>query len=263
MASLCGQTAHRDITSRLYGTYFLNGLKNKDNEAVRRTSVTGLINIDKTTAFEKFKTHSMIDDPSENIRTAVMKLAGEAGKPEDIPPLIGRLEANGEAAVAWEAIKDILKRQSAKEIARWTDKLTDAGLAPDRKLILLAMAEKKADQENNSVVIVAVRKKLRPLQMDVHLKAGAFDKASQIVADRLKEGDISSENNLAKLIEAFMATAKLEQKTAFVKELTAVSTTGINATGRPAWKKLMDAWKKELNPVPQPPKDPAAKPAPK
>ncbi|MBW8016752.1 MAG: hypothetical protein FVQ82_11240 [Planctomycetes bacterium] len=250
MASLCGQTAHRDITSRLYGTYFLNGLKNKDNEAVRRTSVTGLINIDKTTAFEKFKANSMIDDPSENIRTAMMKLAGETGKSEDITWLIGRLKANGESAIAWEAIKDILQRQKSAEIFKWTTKLAASGLSQERKMVLLIMADKKAELEKNTKVINAVRTKLRPMQLDVHLKAAAFDKASQIIADRLKEGDMSGENPLAKVIETFMSSATLELKTAFVKTLTAVSSKEVYMTGRPSWQQLMAKWKQMLKPTP-------------
>lgn len=252
MASLCRQPVHSDITSRLYGTYFLKGLQNKDNEAVRRTSVTGLININKTTAFERFKAYAIIDDPSENIRTAVMKLAGEIGKTEDITWLKGRLKSNGESAVAWEAIKDILQRQNAAQIYDWTNKLTAGGLSEDRIMVLLVMAERKAQQEKNSEIVNAVRTELRPMQLDVHLKAAAFDKAAQIIADRLKEGDMSAENPLCEVIEAFMKSATLQQKTSLLNELKAVSSTEVNTKGRPAWQLLLGKWKKMLSPVPAP-----------
>lgn len=250
MASLCGQPAHRGITSKLYGTYFLNGLENKDNEAVRRTSVAGLINIDKTTAFEELKAKSLMDDPSENIRMAVIKLAGETGKSEDINWLLDKLQANGESPMAWEAIKEILQRQKAAEIFAWTNKPAVAKLSQDRRMVLLVMAEKKAEQEKNAKVINAVRTKLRPIQLDAYLKAAAFDKAGQIIADRLKEADMSVANPLARVIEAFMSSASLQQKTALVKELTAVSSTELNSKGRPVWQTLLAKWKKMLAPAP-------------
>ena len=250
MASLCGQPAHRGITSKLYGTYFLNGLKNKDNEAVRRTSVAGLINIDKTTAFEEFKAHALMDDPSENIRMAVIKLAGENGKSEDINWLLDKLQANGEAPMAWEAIKEILQRQKAAEIFAWTNNPAVAKLTQKRIMVLLVMAEKKAEQEKNAKVINAVRTKLRPMQLDAHLKGAAFDKVGQIIADRLKEADMSAKNPLAKVIEAFMSSASLQQKTALVKELTAVSSTEVNSKDRPVWQTLLAKWKKMLAPAP-------------
>jgi hypothetical protein len=250
MARLCAQPSHKDITSRLYGTYFRKGLENKDNEAVRRTSVAGLINIDKTTAFEKFKTSSLMDDPSENIRMAVIKLAGETGKSEDINWLLDKLQANGEAPMAWEAIKEILQRQKAAEIFVWTNNPAVAKLSQERVMVLLVMAEKKAEQQKNAKVINAVRTKLRPMQLDVHLKAEAFDKAGQIIADRLEEFDMLAANPLAMVIEAFMSTASLEQKTALVKELTAVSSTEVNSKDRPQWQKLLAKWKKMLAPAP-------------
>ena len=163
----------------------------------------------------------------------------------DITRLIGRLAANGESAVAWEAIKDILQRQKAEDIFKWANKLTAGGLAQDRVMVLLGMAEKKADKKNTKF-INAIRTKLRPMQLDDHLKAAAFAKAAQIIADRLKEGDgdISGKNPLAMVIDKFMLSATLGQKTALVKSLTAVSSADAIATGRPSWQQLMSKWKK-------------------
>ena len=249
MASLCEQPSHKVITARLYGAYFQVGLEDEKNEPVRRTSVAGLINIDKAAAFAKFKSRKLIDDPSENIRTAVMKLAGEIGNSKDIAWLMGKLQANGEAAIAWESIKDILLRQTADDIAGWTDKLAVAGLSQERVMILLLMAEKKAELEKNAEVINSVRTKLRPMQLDVHLKAAAFDKASGIIADRLKETDMSAANPLAKVIEAFMATGSLEQKTALVEALKGIKAKEITAASRPVWLRLLGKWKITLIPV--------------
>ena len=116
MARLCAQSSHKKITSRIYGIFFMEGLEEINNEPVRRTSVTGLINIDKTTAFNTFKKLSMINDPSENIRSEVVKLAGQTGKAEDIEWLFERLQSNGEAPIAWEAIKEIPKKERTNDI---------------------------------------------------------------------------------------------------------------------------------------------------
>jgi hypothetical protein len=250
MARLCAQPAHREITSRLYGTFFLNGLIEKDNELIRRTSITGLINIDKTTALQTFKKYLLVNDPSENIRSAVMELAGQTGEPDDIKWLSASLQSNGEAAVAWEAIKEILQRQNATVIYVWADRLALKKLSQDRIMVLLTIAEKKAELENNSVLTRAIRTKLRPIQLDVYLKAGNLDKAVQIVSSRLTEGDIPAGNSLAMVIEDFMTNASLEQITALMKELTVVNATGINATSRPLFSRLVKTWKLKLNPLP-------------
>jgi hypothetical protein len=254
MARLCAQSAHRDITSRLYGTFFLNGLDEKDNEPIRRTSVTGLINIDKTTALETFKTRSMIDDPSESIRSAVIVLAGQTGNPDDIKWLCKRLQTNGEAATAWEAIKEILQRQKAADILAWADKLAFDKLSQDRIMVLLTMGEKKAELENNGELINAIRTKLRPIQLDVYLKAGNLDKAVQIIASRLGEADMSAQNPLAMVIDTYMGIATLEQKTSLMKALTKISTAETNATSRPVFGKLIKTWGLKLNPSPPPTK---------
>ncbi len=252
MARLCAQSAHRKITSRLYGTFFLNGLDEKDNEPIRRTSVTGLINIDKTTALETFKTRSMIDDPSESIRSAVIVLAGQTGNPDDIKWLCKRLQTNGEAASAWEAIKEILQRQKAADILAWADKLAFDKLSQDRIMVLLTMGEKKAELENNDELINAIRTKLRPIQLDVYLKAGNLDKAVQIVASSLIEADMPAKHPLAMVIDTYMGIASLEQKTSLIKALTKISTAETNATNRPVFGKLIKTWELKLNPSPPP-----------
>jgi len=249
MADLCGLASHKEMSARLYGPYFLKGLDDKDNEPIRRTSVTGLINIDKTSALEKFRSHAMMEDTSENIRTEVMKLAGQTGKSEDIAWLVGRLNANGEAAIAWEAIKDILQRQKASEIYVWANKLSASGLSQDRIMVLLVMAEKKAELEKNVKVINAVRTKLRPMQLDANLKAGAFDKAAEVIADRLAEGDMGAGNPLLSVLERFMGSALLEQKAGLVEALVEASKAKFTAANRPRWQKMLDKWTKMLAPA--------------
>lgn len=250
MARLCSQASHRDITAKLYGLYFLEGLEDKDNEPLRRTSVMGLVNINKTTAFEIFKTRLMMNDPSENIRSIIIELAGQTGKSEDIKWLAERLNANGEAAVAWEAIKEILQRQKASEIAAWADRLDIAKVSQDRIMVLLAIGEKKAEVEKDVEIINEIRSKLRPMQLDVYLKAGSLNKAVQILIERLKEGDMSVDNPLSKVIEAYLNAASLEQKTAFIEALKAITAAGANITARPVFQRLMEKWKQTLNPIP-------------
>lgn len=247
MARLCGQSTHNDLTARLFGVYLLNSLDEKDNEQIRRIAVTGLVNIDKTEAMETFKERLLMDDPSLNIRLAVIELAGETGKAEDITWLMEKLTLADERSGAWEAIKQILQRQQADVIDLWASKLAAANAGGDRVRTLLVMAEKKAETENNTALLKSIRKKLQPMLLEVYLKSGDVSKVSKLIASRLKESDAGAEDALAKKITAYLDSgATLEQKRLLVKTLSSIREKTANGNSRPQWKELVKIWQQKI-----------------
>ncbi|MDO8302667.1 MAG: hypothetical protein Q7T18_05455, partial [Sedimentisphaerales bacterium] len=205
---------------------------------------------------------------SAAIRTSMMDLAGKIGGPNDLVWLT-KITTNGDGEAAWRAEMEIFKRSNSALLAEWISRFdADAGakLTPDRKAALLEMTEQKAVAENNSEILVAVRKRLADAYgekgqfdkaaqyygmlvetasgadresllvglLDVRLRARQFDAAVQIVANRLLEKDLDSNDVFVKKIDGYLAQpANKTDASALVKSLGGIG--GVESKLRWQW----------------------------
>jgi len=279
MARLCGRGAYQQDAAALYGRFFIQGLAVKDDDALRRAAASGLVNIDKVVAFRLFKENGLANDSSEVIRRLVIKLAGELGQSEELIWLFDRLDKNGEAEPAWQAIREILAREDAKEVLTWGRRLA-AG--PDKLGYageVLAMAEKKADGQGDAELLTAVRTSLldwysqrddytrvvlycnkllgtttEPLErerlqlrlLEACLQTADIARIGQIMGSRLAQKDLGTEDAFVSKIGTFLALpeANAATKTALIEALAAIKPTG----ARPRWMSRLDAWRRMIKP---------------
>ena len=284
MTRLCGRGAYQKDAAGLYGDFFVQGLAVKDDNTLRQAAAGGLVNIDKVVAFRLFKENALSNDSSPVVRRLVINLAGELGRAEELIWLSDRLDKNGEADPAWQAMRKILLREDAKEVlacgrrlAAGTDKSGHAGE-------VLEMAEKKAEGQKDAELLTAVRTSLRDWysQRDdyakvivycdkllstttdaverekLHLRLlGAYlqtadvAKVRQLMASRLAKGDMGVEDAFVSKIGTFltMPDANAAAKTAVVEALVAIKPT----EARPRWMSQLSVWQQMTKPKESPP----------
>lgn len=292
MAGLCGQNAaYRAQAAELFEPIFLLAITDKEN-AVREAAVAGLVKIDGPKALAQLTAKKMVNDPSATIRSTLMDLAGKIGGPNDLAWLT-KIKTNGDGEAAWRAAMEIFKRCDSAMLAEWISLLeADAGakLSADQKTALLEMAEQKAVAENNAAIVVAVRTRLAKFYrqqqqfdkaakyygmlaetasgqqrdnvlaelLEVRLKAGQFDAATQLVANRLLEKDIDANDIfVAKINGCLIAQSPTGNETAgFVKSLAGIG----GAESKPKWQQQLAVWRKQVEPNHPPIVAPAAEP---
>ena len=283
MGGLCGQNAaYRAQAAENFEPIFVQVLADKTN-AVREAAVAGLIKIDGPKALAMLSASGMANDPSVVIRTGLMDLAGKIGGPNDLVWL-ATINTNGDGEAAWRAVMEIFKRSDAAMLAEWISRFeTDAAarLTPDRKAMLLEMAEQKAGAENNAAILGAVRKRLADCYNDqgqldkaakyygmlvetasgadrdhllvellnVRIKARQFDDAAQLVANRLLEKDLDANDLYVKKInEYFVKSLNKNDAAALAKSLAAIE----GAENKSHWQQQLASWRKQAEPN-QPP----------
>jgi len=284
MTRLCGRGAYQKDAAVLYGKFFIEGLAVKDDNAVRQAAAAGLVNIDKVVAFRLFKENALANDSSPVIRRLVINLAGELGRAEELIWLSERLDKNGEADSAWQAMRKILLREDAEEVRKWgltlaagSDRFGHAGE-------VLEMAEKKAEGQKDTKLLVAVRTNLRdwytqrddyakvivycdkllttttePVEreklelrlLDAYLRTADVVKVGQMMALRLGKGDMGVEDAFVSKIGAYLAVpdANAAAKTAVVEALVAIKPT----EARPRWMSQLGVWQQMTKPKESPP----------
>ena len=246
MAKMCNQ--NREKAGKLFKQYFIDGLDVKNSEAVREASVAGLGNLDKGMAIGEFRSRKLYSDGSVKIRMAVISVAKDAGKAEDLEWLVkNRTASNGEGPLVWEAIRAILQRQKAAVIVEWAEKVRAAGGSDEQVEGLLDTAVKKAEGENNVEVLKLAKEKLRLQQIDGYIKAGEFEKVAEVFSVRLVEGDVGKGDRLAVRVDIYLGSeAVVEAKKKFVGLLAGVKPAGVKAQ----WAGLVKGWQEKVTPKP-------------
>lgn len=236
MARLCGKGSYyRDKAAKLFARAFLEGLESTENDSVREAGVIGLINVDKVKAFREFKKRSLEFDNSQNIRKYAIQLVGEMGKPDELEWLLEKISLNGDGELAWEAIREILRRQNTSVVLEWSEKSFIEGINDDLGVELLEMAEKKAVGENNAAILASVRNGL----VDIYLKTNQPEKVARVLGDRLANEDIEAEDEMVIKIDVYLNSQEIssEAKGALVGVLN-----GIAVENRPMWTKQAGSW---------------------
>ena len=290
MARLCGIGKHRQRACQLYRQYFLAGLEMSDDHSVREASATGLVNIDRTSAFRLLKDLGLANDASLVVRRTVVRLAGELGGPEDAVWLAERINGNGEAEAAWHAMRDIVLRENAKAAYDWAKKVAAGEDKYNHARDLLEIAEKKAEGEQDSVLLRAVRtdlcewysqrgdyakvisycnlllagatdsvekEKLQLLLLEAYLQTADAARAAQLIGDRLAMRDVAADDAFISRIGAFLGLRDINPatKTAVLDALGGIKPTA----ARPRWTAQMNTWRQMVAPK-EPPVAPVAVP---
>ncbi len=272
MARLCGQSSFKPAASELFREQFKEGLKAKEAE-IRRAGATGLINIDKVSAFKLLVENGLYNDENTALRLVVIELAGNTGAAEDLSWLSERLNVNGDGAAAWDAFKGIIGRGDAATALEWAQKLREKGLA-DKYRELLLIAESKAEAEEKPDVLLRSKRELFDVYasageyamavergaavlagvkdpavkteaagsvVDCCLKGGLFAELASLIGETVTAGDINGENPLVKRIDEYLKAESTtdQSRAALVKALAEIET---DIENRPGWAAVVRSW---------------------
>jgi len=157
------------------------------------------------------------------------------GKPDELEWLLGRIGLNGDGELAWEAVREILRRQDASAVIEWSEKISIKGIDGELGTELLEMAEKKALGENNAAILASARNGL----VEAYLKTNQSEKVGRVLGDRLANEDIGAEDEMAVKIDVYLNSQETspEAKTALAGVLS-----GIAVENRPMWTKQAGSW---------------------
>jgi hypothetical protein len=253
MAQFAGLPTTREDSAKLFEKSFVAALSSGENKPLREAAVLGLTNIDKAAALDKFTERAMYNDESSIITESVIKLAGQIGTASDIDWLAGKLEANGTGKLAWQSMREILRREKSLLVTEWAGKLLLSNANPGYINELINIAEKKvATEDNADGVSVRINEELIPALLDVYLKAGETSRISQIVSKRLAgRGDIGPDDKAVLKIEAFFVSQQVDIKEK-TKLLTVLKNIKIPANAGIKWTQQLSDWQKKLTPEPKP-----------
>ena len=245
MARLCSQAgSFEERAEVIFKKSFVEGLDDIDSAHVREASAIGLSNINKAEAFRMLKEKGLDTDESETVRMYVIELAAKAGKAGDIEWLFEKLGFNGEGEAAYKSIVEILRRQNAGVVENWARKFAAGGRSAEQVTELYEIALRKAKGPKD----VTIRSNARRYLLDIYLKDNP-DKAVQIIADALKESDAAAQEPLLVALKAHLDSKNVEQ----AAKLTLLeSLSNIEATDRPGWAAMIEGWKKQYAPKPEP-----------
>ncbi len=253
MARLCSQAGSFEKRAEMiFKKSFVEGLGDVDSAHVREASAIGLSNINKAEAFRMLKEKGLDTDESETVRMYVIELAAKAGKAGDIEWLFEKLGFNGEGEAAYKSIVEILRRQNAGVVENWARKFAAGGRSAEQVTELYEIALRKAKGPKD----VTIRSNARRYLLDIYLKDNP-DKAVQIIADALKESDAAAQEPLLVALKAHLDSKNVEQ----AAKLTLLeSLSNIEATDRPGWAAMIEGWKKQYAPEPEPVAEPTPEP---
>lgn len=273
MSKLCQEGSHYRVDAvNIFGKSFEAGLADSLG-LVRGASVVGIENIGQAEAIKIFRERKLYDDSVDSIRLNIFQLAEKAGGSEDMEWLSGKMNNNGDAEPAWKAFLAIITRGSFEQMLSWTERLSAGNINSNYKTQLLLAVESKAVQGN-----LAIPANLKLALADVYEQSGDFDKsigylndyigqsgtndslkatltrvylkkqdianAIVIIESLIKEKDITPDNSICGVIEAFMKdpAANPDQKNALIAGLAIIP-----APERPSWAELLKSWSAPTN----------------
>ncbi len=195
MSGLCAQgSVCRIEASKLFVPLFEQGVTD-ESEFVREASVDGLIFTGKTRALRLLR-KSVVNDSNARIRGKVIELAGEVGGTEDLDWLWERVGTAEEGNSSWESMLMVFKRSGAGILEKWMVQFDTSNgnskLSDDQKVSFLEMAEQKSVSENNSHMLVSVRRKLA----DIYLRGGNYEQSAKYLGSLYGSAKKQAEKDL-------------------------------------------------------------------
>lgn len=207
MAVLCGQSVYSSQAAKMYRQYFISALTDED-DLVREAAVNGLININKSQAYERLRT-DFINDKSVNIRRRLVSLADQMGTAEDLGWLSEKINSGAEEAGAWKAMLRIFEDSDCELLGKWIEPLETKNIAPVRMIAFLEILERKAQAENKTDLLNAARYRLAALFVQTQQR----DRAKEYYGDLIKSENQSvfqKEQMRAELLQLYLSDGQLK-----------------------------------------------------
>jgi HEAT repeat protein len=279
MARLSSAGSYRQTAAEMFGSFFVTGLSVKDDASVREAAALGLVGIDKAVAFRLFKENGAANDNSMLVRRTVIRLAGDLGGVDELGWLLSRVDSNGEAEPAWQAIQNILARQTAAVVLDWGRKLVTGEDKAGRARTLLETAEKKADVDKDAATLLGARRSLVDLYLkkkdypkvveycnlllasttdpaqqqdlqvkilDSSLRSANTAKVVEMISAKLAAADIRTEDVYVAALARFFADPDVtaESKTTVLDAISAIK----GEETKPNWAAQLALWRQMLRP---------------
>jgi HEAT repeat protein len=244
MAMLCGRSSYYRLSAiKLFEDAFMEGLVVEDDNAVREAAVGGVINIDKVTALALFKERGLVDDDSDTVRKAVIEVTGEVGDGEDLVWVAEKIGSNGEGELAYQAMREILRRQKASVVAEWAGRLAGGAASDGQMRDLLEMAEDKAVGEKATDILLSVRAAL----VEIYLAGGDAEKVGRVMTAQLRQNDLGAGDVLVAKVDAYLDSGEVEAeaKARLIGVLEGVEVEGAEGV-RVKWTEQVKAWRERL-----------------
>ncbi len=272
MAALCAQdSTYREKAAQLFEKLFVEALRDEAN-FVREAAVDGLTYISKKKALQILR-NDFINDPSLTLRKEIIALADAVGSSEDLNWLAEKIGSNSESDLAWQAMLKIFNGSDAGVLKEWMDKLTlpssKVKLSNEQKISFLKIAEAaKGNSENKS----EIRKKLAELYyetgqfnqaadyldilygiaqtpegkeailpnlLDACLRGSKIERASELVANCLTEGDLDPNSVVVQTINNYFIKPPVgSDPNEVLKVLVAIKA----PQGRQQWQQQLKSW---------------------
>ncbi|MFA5423398.1 MAG: HEAT repeat domain-containing protein [Phycisphaerae bacterium] len=267
MAILCAQSAYSTQAAKMYREFFTAAMADED-DLVRQAAVNGLININKSEAYQRLRTE-FINDKSPNIRKRLISLAEELGTADDLGWLSEKLNSAPEEAAAWKAMLRIFNSCDSTVLSKWIEPLDQKNIPPARLIAFYETVEQKAQAEDKTALLDQVRYKLaglyaqtqqrdkakeyygdlirtekNPAQRDqlraelleLYLNDGQMKLAGSLVTNRLLEDDIDDTCAIGKTLISFVGSSP-QQSRELLDELNQIKLIGIKP--KPRWKQFL------------------------
>jgi hypothetical protein len=226
-----------------------------------------------------FRELNINTDNSPTVRLIVINQAGQNGTIEDLAWLTGQLGLNGEGELAWTAIIEILKRQDAKVIAEWSDRLAQNPSVGDQIREVLELAEQKAEAQKEGDLlcdlqvrllkwhlgkgsyehVAAYREKLlhntmanndikkdaivqtNAYAVEAYLQLRQYSKTADVVSGMLRDNTLNDKSEIVDMINSYFVSEKIatDDKSSLLNSLLEISITSRQRW----WQDRLEQWR--------------------
>jgi len=288
MAALCAQSVYKDKAATLFEPLFKEAL-NDATDLVREAAVDGLAYIDETSALRILR-KDFTNDTSARIKAKLIELSGKVGGRDDLLWLSEEIGISTGGEPAWQAMLKIFNRSESALLSQWIARFDSPAsrskLSDEQMLSLLEIAENKAAGENNTEMLEGLRERLAGLYkktgdfeqsakylgillegtqqggqrdkilaelLDVYLSSGNLESAGSLIANRLLEKKLRSDDPVLARIDKYLETCKPAMAGNLLGELAKIE---LPQPVQSFWRQRLVAWQQKFSPVPQAPVEP-------
>ncbi len=254
---------------KLFKPFFLEALNSK-KDIVRETAVDGLSYIDETETLTTLRRKGFADDPSPNVINKLIELARRIGGKEDLNWLSGKLGANSESKLAWQAMLRIFNDSDIDLLKKWVDELTGdrSRISDVQKIAFLKIMESKAIGEEKLKVyeklaellyrtgqfeqaadyFERLRKSTKNVEeekvisskiLDSYLRWPNLELASDLIENHLSEGDLDPNDVIMQSIDNYLNNPPTgTDRNPLLKVIIGIE----NSSQRPRWREQIRYW---------------------
>lgn len=259
MSRLCSQSSVCRVEAiKLFEGFFAEGITD-NNSLLRQYSLAGLVNCrGAVSVLEQVRQLSMYNDSDAGILADILALVDKAGTGADLVWLSGKLNSNGMSEAVWQTVSSLLERSSAGEVYNFYNILAENKNADKGQLEqVLSVLEAKAAEEADAGIKEKIYKELfqsylvkadkegikkyynllsgmfdgKPEKelldkqyLEFCLKNGDFGSVKQVIAAKLKIGDITDTDVVFSILDSYFAGSdNLDEKAKLLAVLESIA----------------------------------------